>query len=209
MSLSDSIRQYGLGKAAKRFFKRILRGMGLEFESYFVLFRDLAEEISLVPLAQGLRAAELKIEDFRRSDFFSLYSSAKRDLYSLRFTDPAWNAFGVYRGDDLVYMTWIARDAIRIERIGWERRLKAEEGVLVDSFTLPSARRLGIHVAMNGFRLLRLRESGAERAYVVFLAENQPAARTQHRHGFSHGWKISYHRIGRWSRCREKPARIG
>lgn len=188
-----------------RLAKRALRVIGVDFESYYFLYCDLTDDIPQLPLAANMRTEELTHEDFLHSRFFSLYSDAKRDLYNRRFSDPAWRAFGVYKDSDLVYVTWIARDVIRIERFGWERRLKEREGLLVDSFTLPEARRLGIHSAMNGFRLRRLREAGAERAYAVYLADNTPAARTQRGSGFMRGWKLRFLRIGSWKTHWKKP----
>jgi len=205
MSWRDSLRQYGAGKLMTRLAKRALRAVGIDFESYYLLYRDLTDDIPQLPLAKNLRAAELRHEDFLHSRFFELYSAAKRDLYARRFSDPAWRAFGVYMDSELVYVTWIARDVIRIEHFGWERRLKRREGLLVDSFTLPEARRLGIHSAMNGFRIRRLREAGVERAYVVYLAANTPAARTQRGHGFRRGWKLRFFRIGSWRKLWKKP----
>ena len=53
--------------------------------------------------------------------------------------------------------------------------------------TLPAARGLGIHRYVNGLRLARLRDKGLRRAFVVVLAENRPALRTQIQSGFLRG----------------------
>lgn len=186
-----SIEQYGWRNSLIRLLKKIGSVFGFRLETYYILHRILDKEIQPLPLPEGARVEELAYEDFQRSDFFHLYPQRKTDLYKQRFTNQAFQAFGVWIKEKLVYITWIATDFLRVEKISLEKRLKNGEGVLVDSFALPEARKLGIHNYMNGFRLRRLWAKGVQKVYAAVLAENVPALRTQIKHGFIRGEKIT------------------
>jgi peptidoglycan/xylan/chitin deacetylase (PgdA/CDA1 family)/ribosomal protein S18 acetylase RimI-like enzyme len=194
------IRQYGPWNAVKRAFKAALRMIGIHIETYWVLTRDLGSHIEAPAPVPGLVVKRLRYEDFKASPFFREFSPEKRELLERRFSSPDHQAFGAERNGELVYMTWIATDSLRIEAIHFEQQLGQDEGVLLDSMTLPKVRGLGIHSYMNSYRLARLQEKGVKKVYVAVLAENRPALKTQVKSGFRHGERILWLSLGRSER---------
>jgi|GEM_PF-2261519 len=195
--LKVSIEQYGLFNSFRRLGKKFFGLFGLHFETYYILHRSLGEEIKLFDLSEEIEVKRITYKDFEESEFFYRYPQSKKNLYKERFSNKACQAFGVTISDNLVYMTWIGTDFLRIERIHLEQKLKKGEGVLVDSYALPEARRLGIHQYMNGYRLEQLKEKGVNRVYAAVLAENIPALKTQIKHEFKQGEKITWIKLGK------------
>lgn len=202
--LRASIKQYGLLNSICRIMKKIACLFGLNIHTYYILYRDLKNEINLFDLPEGAQIKDLSFDDFKESKFYLLYPQSKRELYKKRFADNKYQAFGMKINGDLVYMTWIATDFIKIDKIGYIKRLKKGEGVLMDSFTLSEARGLGIHRYMNGYRLKKLKEIAAHRVYVAFMAENVPALKTQVRHNFKQGEKITQIKWGKLEKYMKK-----
>jgi hypothetical protein len=50
---------------------------------------------------------------------------------------------------------------------------------------------------MNGYRLQRLKEKGVCKVYAAVITENVPAIKTQLKHGFNKGEKITGIRFGK------------
>jgi GNAT superfamily N-acetyltransferase len=194
------IRQYGHWNAAKRAFKAALRIIGIHFETYWILTRDLGSHIEAPAPVSGLAVKRLSYEDFEVSPFFNEFSPEKRNLLKQRFSSPDYQAFGAERDGALVYMTWIATDSLRIEAMHFEQELEQGEGVLLDSMTLPKARGLGIHTYMSWYRLERLKDKGVRKAFVAVMAENRPALRAQFKIGFVPREKLTWLTWGRFSR---------
>ncbi len=197
MSIKDSIVQFGLFNSFKRLLKKAFKLIGLKWETYYLLHRDLKGEIRTFYKLDGLNVKKLTYDDFRNSEFYRIYSQSKKILYRKRFLDSAYQAFGALMNDSLVYLTWIATEYIRIENIHFEQKIGRDEGFLLDSFTLPEARGLGIHKFMNGYRLQLMKNSGIKRAFAAVFVENVPALKTQRKHGFSQGEKILFIKIGK------------
>jgi GNAT superfamily N-acetyltransferase len=193
----------------RRLLKKIGNIFGFRLETYYVLHRTLDEEIKQFPLSEETCIKELTYEDFKDSEFFHLYPQNKKDLYKKRFSDQAYHAYGVSIDDELVYMTWIATDFLSIGKILIEKPLEQDEGVLVDSFVLPKARRHGIHMYMNGYRLKKLKEKGVRKVYAAVLAENTPALKTQIKHGFRQGEKITWLKWGKLQKYFKKSINFG
>ena len=201
-----ALRQYGFWNAMKRAFKAALRPVGIQIEKHFILQRDLNAPIDMSNPPAGIAVKELSYDDFETSFFFNEFSPDKRGLLKRRFSSPDYQAFGAVREGELVYMTWIATDFLRIEAIHFEQKLGPNEGVLLDSMTSPEARGLGIHSFMNMYRLARLRERGVRQVYVAILAENRPALKSQIKSGFRHGERIVWLRLGGSGRYFRKDA---
>jgi len=193
----DPILQYGFLNSFRRAWKKILRFFGVYYESYYVLHRFLDEEIKTFDFPGDVEVKKVDYQDYKKSKFYSIFSQAKRDLYEKRFSNDKYEAFGVILGGTLVYLTWIATDSLEFEYFDYEIKLRNNEGVLVDSFAMPEARRLGIHKYMNGFRLQRLKEKGVHKVYAAVITENVPAIKTQLKHGFNQGEKITGLRLGK------------
>ena len=151
MSIKDSVVQYGLFNSIKRLLKKVLSFSGLKWETYYLLHRELEGEIKTYNPVEDFEVKELNYNDFKDSEFYRIYPQEKKALYQERFSNPAYWAFGVFLRESLVYMTWIATDYVRVEKIDFEEKLGEKEGFLLDSYTLPKARGLGIHLFMNGF----------------------------------------------------------
>lgn len=194
--LKYSSRQYGFLNSFIRALKKILKIFGLHFETYYILHRNLNKEIKLFSLPEKIKVKRITYKDFKESEFFYRYPQSKKKLYIERFSNNAYEAFGVKINDTLVYITWIATDYLRIKPIRFERKLKKNEGVLVDSLALPKARRLGIHRFMNGYRLEKLKRRGVKKVYAAVLAENIPALKTQIKHDLRQGEKITWFKFG-------------
>lgn len=195
--IGPKVRQFGVFNFLKRVIKKLLRTIGIFFDSYYVLYRELEKPIESFDTSEKIEVKEINYKDFEQSEFYNLYPRNKRDLYKGRFSSDDYQAFGVRINSKLVYMTWIATDFIEIKRIHFEQKLKKGEGILVDSYALPEARRLGIHKFMNGYRLQKLRDKGVKKVYAAVVAENKPALTTQIRHGFTQGERITWIKFGR------------
>lgn len=202
--LRASIKQYGMLNSISRITKKTAVLFGLDIQTYYILYRDLVGEIKLFDLPKGALIKSLSFTDFKESKFYFLYPQSKRELYKKRFADKKYHAFGMKINGELVYITWITTDFIKIDKIGYTKRLKKGEGALMDSYTLSEARGLGIHRYMNGYRLKRLREIGAHKVYVAFMAENVPALKTQVRHNFKQGEKITRIKWGKLEKYMQK-----
>jgi len=210
----EQLRQYGFWPSLRRAGKKVLRVLGVYYESYYVLHRFLDGEINTSPLPGDAEVIKVSYQDFEESPFHDLFPQTKRDLYKERFSSGAYEAFGVKRGGKLVYLTWIATDSLDFEYFGYEIKLQKHEGVLVDSIALPEARRLGLHMSMNGYRLKRLKEKGIHKVYGAVITENIPAIKTQIKHGLDKGEKITGLRVGKrvkifrkninWDKLRKK-----
>ncbi len=200
-----AFRQYGGWNASKRAVKTTLRKFGLHLDSHYILFRRLEGPIDLPCPPDGLIVKRLSYEDFANSPFYPESSIAKKELLKRRFSNPECRAFGASLGGELVYMAWISTDYLRIESIGFEKKLNWGEGVLLDALTLPKARGLGIHNYMNMVRLSKLEEMGIRKAYVAVLAENRPALKTQLKSGFLDGERLLWIAAGKARRLIKKP----
>ncbi|MGB8957437.1 MAG: GNAT family N-acetyltransferase, partial [Candidatus Aminicenantales bacterium] len=194
------IRQYGYWNTVIRIGKAALRVIGFRIETYWILARNLDSSIAApVPVAD-LVVKRLSYEDFAASAFFREFSPEKREILKERFSATEYQAFGGEREGELVYMTWITTDSLRIEAINFERQLRPGEGVLLDSMTLPKARDRGIHTYMSWYRLERMRDRGVRRAFVAVMKENRPALKAQLRNGFQAGEKLTWLKWGRRER---------
>ncbi len=191
------VRQYGYWNAAKRASKAALRIIGFHIETYWILDRGLDSPVEAPDPVSGLVVKRLSYEDFEASPFFREFPPEKKDLIKSRFSRPEYQAFGAERDGELVYMTWIATDSLRIEAIHFEQELKPGEAVLLDSLALPKARGLGIHTYMSWYRLERLRDKGIRRAFVAVLAENRPALKALLKVGFETREKLTWLKWGR------------
>lgn len=195
--LRDSYKQYGFFLSLKRVLKKVGRLFGLQYESYLVLNRSLDEEIRSFKLSDKVEVSKIGFQDFEGSKFYNIFPQGKRELYRERFSNENCEAFGAKSDGVLVYMTWISTDVLKLEGIDYRLELDEGEGALFDSFALPEARRLGIHSYMNGYRLRHLKGKGLKKAYVAMLADNMPALKSQLKHGFVQGEKISRLKFGK------------
>jgi hypothetical protein len=202
--IRDSYKQFGLLLFLKRVLKKVGRLIGLKYESYLILNRTLEDEIELSTLSDKVEISKIGFQDFERSQFYNIFPQEKREIYKERFSNDNCEAFGVKRDGALVYMTWISTDVLKLEGIDFRLDLKPGEGALFDSFALPEARRLGIHSYMNGYRLRHLKKQGLVKAYVAMLADNMPALKSQLKHGFVQGERISRLKFGSFQKYFKK-----
>jgi len=193
------LKQYGFFNLSKRAIKRILKKLGIHFECYYILNRSIDEDINSFFLKKRLKMKVKKISytDFEESEFFNIYPQSKIKIYKKRFSDSDFQAFAAEMDNKLVYITWIGINFLRIQAINFEKKLDKSEGALVDSFTLPEARCMGIHSFMNSYRLRRLKEMGIKKVYAAVLKGNRPALKTQLNHGFTRGEEIIWFKLGR------------
>ncbi|MHA1845686.1 MAG: polysaccharide deacetylase family protein [Promethearchaeota archaeon] len=199
-----SLKQYGFFYSVKRFAKHVLKPLGINIDTYYILHRNLDEDIKIFSLPEKMEIKQMNYKDFENSEFFTIYPEQKRELYRKRFKNDDYQAFGVKIKGKFVYMTWISTDSIEIKAINFKKKLTQDEAVLVDSYALPEARGLGIHNFMNGYRLRKLKEKGIKKVYAGVLSENRPALKTQLKYGFKKGEKITWLRIGRFEKYFKK-----
>lgn len=200
ISIELAVRQYGLWNAARRALKSALRMIGFHYESYWVLTRDLTAHLEAPSAVPGLVVRPLDYEDIEASSFSREFSPQKKELLKRRFSSPGYKAFGAELGGELVYITWIATDTLRIEAMHFEQELGQGEGVLLDSATLPKARGLGIHTYMSWYRLKRLKDAGIRRTLVAVVTENRPALKALFKVGFVTREKLTWLKWGCLSR---------
>lgn len=177
---------------------RILKGHSLSVVIKYFLSRFFATEWSkmhYLRLNTDIEAVHKKLEGFDLNvlpltlDMVlkgdnTVFKGAKLDLYKKRIQDPAYHGYGIMEDGKLIYSTWFSTDNLGLPLITKRIPLLPNEGLLEDSYCVPSARGRGLHGKMNFYRLKKLHELGRDRVLVIVLDGNTPAMKVQMKSGF-------------------------
>lgn len=192
--LKAKLRQYGYKNFLIRSAKSILRKTGIISEKFVVLKRDLSKKLIPAKPRIEINVRELCLRDFEDAKHFS-FSKDRLSLFKKRL-DNGYIALGAFNNSELIYLCWLSLDDFESPvNLGDKILLDRDEALLLDAFTHPDYRGLGIHTYMNAIRLNRLIDIGKKRAVVLLLSENVPARRSQSKVGFDAEYLIYYRKI--------------
>jgi len=189
MSIKDKLKQYGIRNFIGRGIKSIGRKLGFRYERYILIVRDLNGFVEKPTPKIQLDIRELNYENFISNNSLK-FSPNKFRLFKKRFSSGNYIALGAYHEGNLVYSCWISLNNFESSlNLGNKLRLSPHEGLLVDAYTHPKFRGLGIHTYMSAIRANKLLELNKRRAIGLVLMENLPARKAQAKIGFK-GEKI-------------------
>ena len=199
----EYFQQYGR-RAFPRMFKSLFKRIGIIDESFMLLEYSINE-----------RSIDKKITSYSYNDVGNLslldidkfidITSEKKELFRERFLSNSHSCYGILDNNKVVYFTWISWKFMNYPSIFKKRELlKDSEALLEDSFCHPKYRGKGYHSKMNFFRLKKIQEAGKTSVLVLVLKENIPALKVQRKSGFRIIKKISFFKIGKWSKIKEK-----
>jgi predicted GNAT family acetyltransferase len=203
MSWVDSYKQYGW-YIIPRGFKFLLRRIGILTESFYLLEYTINETqvLSKMKKYDYSDVRELSLNDFKDSNLFSL---DKVKLFEARIISKNYSCFGIKCNNEIAYLTWISWKYMNYPIIFNKiQKLNDNEVLLEDSFCNPDFRGKGYHSKMNLFRLKKIKEMGKARVLALVLKENTPALKVQRKSGFRIVKKISFFKIGKWCKIKEK-----
>jgi hypothetical protein len=136
---------------------------------------------------------------------FKNITPEKKELFKERFISKSHSCYGILDDNIVVYFTWISWNYMNYPSIFNKRELlKDNEALLEDSFCNPNYRGKGYHFKMNLYRLKRIQEAGKGSVLVLVLKENTPALKVQKKSGFRIVKKISFFKMGKWTKITEK-----
>jgi hypothetical protein len=199
----EYFQQYGW-EALPRMFKSLFRRIGIIKESFVLLEYSINE-----------RSIDEKISSYSYSDVsyltlvdinkFKDITPEKKELFKERFLDNSHSCYGILDNNKVVYFTWISWKYMNYPSIfNKSELLNHNEALLEDSFCNPDYRGKGYHSKMNLYRLSKIKDSKKEKVLALVLKENGPALKVQRKSGFRIVKKISFFKIGKWSKIKEK-----
>jgi RimJ/RimL family protein N-acetyltransferase len=179
-------KQYGLLIAVKRAVKSVLGKLGYYSEEFFRFEIDLPNELTAKNVDPIYHLQPLTIHDFQNADYLEFDAEKMRDVQR-RMKDGAYEAFGYYAADKLVYYFWISYKSIEFpivlpENTGIE--LRADEAYLMDGYCSPDHRGKRLHSGMTIFLLNRIRSKGYTKGITFIMADNEAAKISQEKLGF-------------------------
>ena len=181
MTLRAKLKQYGVKNSFFRLFKKLIRILGMEWESYFILDKNLTKNYILQPL-NGLEVKEIKKVDELKNETFE-FTQQKLELFQYRFLHH-FHCYGVYSNGQLIYYCWVSTRESDFPNELYEFDLKLNDGIMLDAECHESMREKGIHSWMNKYTCNQLLRLGKNKAFVVILSDNQPALRARLNAGF-------------------------
>ncbi len=197
MTLKAKIKQYGLINSFKRAVKSLLRRIGIQYESFYLMVNHIA----LNEIKQKMQrydysdVKELTFDDFKLGDP-AVFTSAKMQLIKSRFENGKYWAYGIVEKNKLIYSTWISKNDINFStHYKYSIKLNYNQAVLEDSYCHYNYRGMGLHSKMNLYRLNKMVSLGVNIAYAVVVVNNQPALKTQLKSNFQIRKQISFLKI--------------
>ena len=170
------LKQYGWCGTLLSMVKKIIRKLtAFSWDKYFLMVRKTD---NLPPLPdKSFTVRELALADYESPLWASFLDDDKKRLYIERFANPNAKAYGVFVNQELAYSTWILYGEVVIRsRFHYS---VPKDALLLDSYSHPKFRGMGLHNYMNLWCLHKMAQEGAENAFVVVLSYNRPAIKTQ------------------------------
>lgn len=126
----------------------------------------------------------LTMNDFDTPDWSEFMTESKRTIYRKRFLNPKAKAYGVFINGHLAYSTWILYEEVTYSE-AYTLLKDSSCALLLDSYCHPDFRGNGLHNFMNQWCLEEMQRNGVKKAYVIILAYNTPALKTQKKCGLT------------------------
>lgn len=198
MNAIEKIKEKGIGGIWYFFCHRVIKTYLVK--AHYLRLNIEPEKLAAMMEGFDLDAKELSYEDFLLGNPAE-FKGAKMDLYSQRFKDPTYKAYGIIENGRLIYSTWISYRRLGMSVETRPVYLTPEEGYLEDSYCDPAARGRGLHGKMNVFRINKIHEAGRNRVIAIVQDGNVPALKVQarcgleeigtFRHGYIFGFKVN------------------
>jgi len=185
MSIKAKIKQYGFRNSLKRAVKAILRHIGIQYESFYLMINhinpnELKQKMERYDYSD---VKELTYDDFKLGDP-AVFNPSKMKLIKYRFESGKYWAYGITKNNKLIYSTWISKNNINFSaNYTYSIKLDNDQAVLEDSYCHHNYRGNGLHSKMNLYRLMKMVAQGVNLAYVVVVVDNEPALKTQQKSG--------------------------
>lgn len=179
--LFSKLKQYGFVNTIKRISKKILRNIGIQYDSYLVLYKSLTTEENVSKLAEFKVCELTNIKDFEPSYFD--FSSEQKKLFEYRLSNN-YKCYGAYEQGQLAYFCWISLKESDFQNKHYKLDLDGNDGLLLNAVCHPNVRGKGVHSHMNILRCNELCKYNKRNAIVVVLKDNIPALKTQMKSGF-------------------------
>ncbi len=179
-----TIDQYGYKNFFIRVFKSFLKRIGFTFEKFFILRINLDKKI--VPPKPKIDIDVKELDSNNIDSAIDLgFSNNKLNLLKKRLDSNTYIALGAFHNEKLIYLCWLSLKFFESSvDMGDKITLGSDTGLLLDAFTHPDYRSLGIHSYMNAIRLNKLIDLNKNKAIVLVLAENTHAIKSQIKVGF-------------------------
>lgn len=166
-------------------FKGVLRGIGIKYNRFYYLVNEIdyckQKEYWDKHIITDVR--ELTYDDFLLGDK-EIFNDKKLNLIKERFSLKTYKAWGIVRGDALAYSCWLSFDEFKTSQSEIFGKLDRTECLMIDAYCNPKFRGMGLHGAMNSYRLLKGYEEGCSKCIVIILHENKPALKSQLKVGY-------------------------
>ena len=193
--MKDKIKQYGFKNFIIRGFKSIIKKIGFRYEKSILIVKDLEGYVKPPNPKIPLSVQELSYEHFKNNIFLK-FDSPKLRIFKTRFASRNYIALGAFHENNLVYYCWISlKNFEYFLNIKNKLTLNENEGLIIDAYTHPEFRGLGIHSYMNAIRANILYDLSKKKAIGLVLMENLPARKAQAKIGFRGEKVVSYIKI--------------
>ena len=193
--LRNKWKQYGVLRLGVRIWKALLRRMGIRIEKFLVMKKELSGPETPNPPKIDIEVQELTeahIEHLRGMGF----GPDKINVFRKRLADPEYVGIGAFHNDKLVYSCWLSLEKFESSvDLGDSVDLQPEEGILIDAYTHPDYRGMGLHTYMNTVRQNRLYELDKKTVVGLLQYENIPARKSQMKVGLKPDSIIYYRNI--------------
>ena len=197
MSLKAKIKQYGFKNSLKRAAKSLLRRIGIQYESFYLMVNhidqdDLKQKMERYDYSD---VKELTYNDFKLGDP-SVFTPEKMELIKSRYETGKYWAYGLVENNILAYSCWISLSQINFpEKYQTNIKLDNNQGFLEDAYCHPAFRGKGLHSKMNLFRIHQLNKKNKREIFVVLVKDNIPALKSQLKSGFQISKQMSFLKI--------------
>lgn len=189
------IDQYGYKNFFIRVSKSFLRRIGFTYEKFFIFRINLDKKV--MPKEPKIDIDVRELDSNNIDSVMNLgFSKSKLDLFKRRLDSNTYIALGAFHNEKLIYLCWLSLKFFESSvDMGDKIILEKDEALLLDAFTHPDYRSLGIHSYMNAIRLNKSIELNKNKAIVLVLAENTHAIKSQIKVGFEITGIIRYIKI--------------
>lgn len=186
MSLKTKIKQYGVKNSFNRAVKSLLRRIGIQYESFYLMVNhidpnELKQKMERYDYSD---VKELTYDDFKLGDP-EVFTPAKMQLIQSRFETGKYWAYGIVDNNILAYSCWVNAHELQYPTVIHKTIPFNENAALLqDAYCHPKYRGKGYHSKMNLYRLYKIMEKKIPKAIAIVLFENIPAYKTQLKSGF-------------------------
>ncbi len=197
MSLKAKIKQYGIKNSIKRAVKSLLRYIGIQYESFYLMVNNIDpnELKRKMERYDYSDVKELTYDDFKLGNP-EVFTASKMQLIKSRFENGKYWAYGILDDNLLAYSCWVNAHELQYPTVTHKTIPFNENAALLqDAYCHPTYRGKGYHSKMNLYRLYKIEEKKIPKAIAIVLFENKPAYKTQLKSGFKVEKQIKFIKV--------------